>query len=208
MGLPLMIVAFILFMGLGLGSVALIVLFLGQAIVAPLAIFGLQSVAELFAKGDYSKGFHVPMTDVSMIVPSEVSIQSHANVFPSWWVGHVLFFLGFLLSNAVSVYTMESDVKASEWAVQNRTARAVSIIVVVVIAMLGLPLARKALTNAETWMGIFLGGSVLGVLGYLWYWFAEFCGARQADVFGIVQQILPPSSQQEAAMTCVYSPTP
>ena len=188
---------------------ALFVLLFGQAIVAPLAIFGLQSVGNLAARGDYvTKGFHVPMSDVSLLVPSAVSAQPFANVFPSWWVGHVLFFLGFLLSNAISVYNIDSADKASEWAIENRKTRALGIIIIVAIAMVGLPLARKFLTNSETWIGIFLAGPVMATLGYFWYWFAERCGARQADVFGIVQQILPPSSQQDATMTCVYAPRP
>jgi hypothetical protein len=42
-------------------------------------------------------------------------------------------------------------------------------------------------------------------IGQGWFEFAKACSARDSDVFGIVQGILPPSATEEPPMTCVFT---
>jgi hypothetical protein len=66
----------------------------------------------------------------------------------------------------------------------------------------------KYRTNTETIAGIIMAILLGTVFGYAWYKLAASCGARAADVFGIVQQVIPSSAKDDKPMTCVYAPKP
>ena len=208
MALPIMIIAFVAFVAIGLSNMSMFILLAGQITALPLTVFLLHILVNLITKQNTAFGLHVPMSDVSLLVPSEVSTESLVTVAPSWWMAHVLFFLGYILANAIAVYTMEDSPTASEWDINNRKSRAVGIIIISVLSALSLAAFRYSLTNAETIYGILIAFFFAYPLGYGWYQLANACGARPADIFGIVHQVLPSSAKGSVPMTCVYAPRP
>jgi hypothetical protein len=59
--------------------------------------------------------------------------------------------------------------------------------------------------GCETGAGVVIGGLVFWSIGSGWYRLARECSARDSDIFGIVQGILPPEASDPPPMTCVYT---
>jgi hypothetical protein len=197
LALPLLLVSFTAFLAIGLGNMGLFILFMGQAFIVPM-ITGLFNWVVRSRLGPSA----IPPSDIGQLVPSALITSSETN--PSYWMAHVLFFLGYLLANAVDIYSLPVDSSAPEWQVRNRKMKAATVMSVIMLLLIVLPLLRKIVTGTETWFGIAIAFATCGTLGYGWYQFAAQCGARASDVFGIIQQ-MPPKSDSTPT-TCVYAP--
>jgi hypothetical protein len=197
LALPLLLVSFTAFIAIGLGNMGLFILFIGQVILVPI-IVGISNSIIHWKFGPSA----IPPSDVGQLVPS--ALASSSVTTPSYWMAHVLFFLGYLMANAVDIYDLPVDSSAPEWQVRNRKMKAATVMSVIVLLLIVLPLLRKIVTGTETWLGIAIAFTTCGILGYGWYQFAAQCGARASDVFGIVQQ-MPPKSDSTPT-TCVYAP--
>jgi hypothetical protein len=200
MGLPLMLIAFIFFMGLGLGNVGMIVLFLGQIAVVPTAVFLLQFITEKISPSL----FQVPSHDICNLVPITGSFGL-SNAGPSFWMAQVLFFSGYLLTNAALLYREAAQTDADPKKVSNRKSRAFTALITTAIVTLAFILIRYRVTGCETLFGTLLAISTMIPLGVGWYYFATVCGAKNADVFGIAAKMLPTGATQPPPMMCVYS---
>jgi len=206
MALPLVLASFTGFLALALGNLGLFVLFLGQAILIPFVTMGIHFIMGLATVGGF-KGLIDDTgvgNDIKQLIPSEPYTGS-VNTIPSYWSMHVIFFLTYLLTNAIKIYKLPVAEGASDWQVANRRSKAVAVIIVVVLSLIALPLIRYSFTGAERAAGLLLAFPAAGLLGWGWYELASKCGARHSDVFGIIQQILPSSTG--TAMTCVYTPS-
>ncbi len=202
--LPLLFISFTAFLAVGLGNLGMFVLFSGQAVIVPIVTWLAHTVSNRFL----SDKVFVPGTDIVQLVPSS-STSLPVNVVPSYWMQHVLFFLGYLLANGVAILTLPEGKGQPDYLVQNRKAKANTVIAVTVVATILLTYFRYTMTgNAETLVGVATSFVTGGVLGDGWYQFAAHCGARHADVFGVVPTILPVSAKEQKAMACVYSPRP
>lgn len=198
MALPLLLVSFTAFIAIGLGNMGLFILFIGQAVLVPIVV----GVFNWFVQKRFGPSA-LPPSDIGQLVPSALITSTSAA--PSYWMAHVLFFLGYLLANSVDIYNLPVDSSAPDWQVRNRKMKAATVMSVIVLLLIVLPLLRKIVTGTETWGGIALAFASCGTLGYGWYQFAAQCGARASDVFGIVQQ-MPPASDSSTPTTCVYVP--
>jgi hypothetical protein len=49
---------------------------------------------------------------------------------------------------------------------------------------------RFTLTGCESLLGILFATVFFGFVGYGWYLFAEYCGARNADILGIASSFV------------------
>ena len=205
--LPLLLVSYTAFLAIGLGNMGLFVLFIGQALIVPLSTELLHMGIDRVYSPITDILYHVKNTDIVHLVPTTAGGLG-VNVTPSYWMAHFLFFMAYLLANAVSIRSMDVEKGVPEPLAESRKAKATTVIVMVVFITLGLTWFRYSYTNAETIRGIAAAFVVSGGLGYAWYQFAAMCGARHADVFGVVQQIVPVSAKEEKPMTCVYAPKP
>jgi hypothetical protein len=202
--LPILFISFTAFLAIGLGNLGMFVLFFGQAVLVPIV----TSLTHMASNKLLSDKVFVPGTDIVQLVPSS-STSLPVNVVPSFWMQHVLFFLGYLLANGVAILTLTEEKGQPEYLVQNRKAKANTVIAVAVVAAILLSYFRSTITgNAETLVGVATSFVTGGALGYGWYQFAAYCGARHADVFGVVPTILPVSAKEQKAMACVYAPKP
>lgn len=108
---------------------------------------------------------------------------------PSIFIAHLAFFFGFLYTNAYVVYNLKSQANADQTHVDNRKTRALMTMVVLALVYTGIVLIRYNMTGCESLLGVIFTSVVFGTFGYLTYNFAEFCGARNADILGIASGI-------------------
>ena len=216
--LPLLFISFTAFLAIGLGTPGLFILFLGQLLLSVTTLafhllenifdFGFKQIQLFLHKND-----PVPYDPVSLLKYATVTADRAAllqgstrgevvNAFPSYWMVHVLFFLSYLLANAVDVFRADAGSKAVDWKISNRRSKATAVIIVIVLVMTALITTRYFLTGTETLLGAIIALPVVAV-GFGWYEFAKTCGARDSDIFGIIQQITPNGG---APTTCIYTP--
>jgi len=204
MSLPLILICIVGFLAAGLGNLGLFILFIGQAVILPLAVFVVQGITS----GIKSDNFTVPTSRIGQLVPGGVASGVKQNVAPSYWMAHFLFFMGYLLANAVSIYTYKTtDKNLDSKLLSNRKSKAMMLIILTVCISLFITALRYN-TGTEKPAGVAIAYIVGGLLGYGWYQYAALCGVRSADVFGISQQIIPSSAKDDTPMTCVYAPKP
>lgn len=206
--LPILLISFTAFLAIGLGNLGMFILFFGQAVLVPIVTELTHVVtAKLYPQGSMSGSAFITGSDIVQLVPS-LSSRGPTNVMPSYWMEHILFFLGYLLANGVGILTLPAadQTGLSEYLIENRKAKAKTVIAMTVVAAIVLTVLRFRMSGAETYRGIAVALITGGALGYGWYQFAALCGARHADVFGVVPTILPSSAKDETPMTCVYAP--
>lgn len=141
--------------------------------------------------------------DICNLVPSEAGKAGAAlSVAPSFWMAQLLFFVGYLLQNATSLYNQPSDPMASEAKVKNRREQAITAIVITTIITIAF-IAIRYTTGCETAFGIAIAILTMIPLGVGWYHFASLCGARNSDVFGISAKILPIGASEPPPQVCI-----
>lgn len=205
--LPLLLIGFVGLLGIGLGNLGLFILFLGHAVLLPIAVPLFQLVtSRLFGEGN--PRFFVRASDIGRLVPSAPSVDYYQNVAPSYWITHIWFFFTYLFTNAAKIYKIEKNPKADQALYNNRLGRAILLMTVASISVVAATVLRYMM-GTETVAGILISAGLAVGLGYGWYEFAAFCGARHADIFGIAQQILSPeAAAKKGPMTCVYTAQP
>lgn len=214
--LPLLLISFITFLAFGLGNVSLFILLIGHIFIVPL-------ITELlhFVSRNSPNVALLTSNDISQLVPTPLgSVTTPVNVFPSYWMAHISFFFGYLLSNAVSMYLQEPDFEtikgASSDAVKNsinakiasRKEKALTLIISTLCFLLLITLLRMIATGAETFAGVSIAIFVLGLAGGGYHRSAELLGATNSDVFGIAMQMMSPDSGATKPKTCVYTGKP
>jgi hypothetical protein len=100
---------------------------------------------------------------------------------------------------------MEPSAKADPEKVSARKTQALLSIIITSVFTVVAILGRKFLVGCETWIGILVALLVIPPVGYGWYRLARECSARDSDIFGIVQKILPDEAQEPPPTTCVYT---
>ena len=187
MALPLMMIAFTLFVGLGIGNMGLIILLLGQILVVPVASMLLH-----FVTGSY---FTISSRDICNLVPS-ASKYGFIPSTPSFWMAEVLFFMSYLIRNAYTIYNQDAEIGAPDVKVRNRKDRLYTSMVIGILITLLFVYLRYSFTGCETMVGVAVSALVFVPLGIYWYDFAALCGAKNADIFGISASILPKGSDK------------
>jgi hypothetical protein len=213
LSLPLLLIGWSLFLGSLQGNIGLLVLFLGHLTAVPLTVLLSNTVLEFivkkleqFSSSSLMSFIQVNNSDICNLVPGKVeSSTAFLSVAPSLWMGHIIFFFSFLLFNGYGVYTMKAADTADPEKVERRKTQALVSMILTSLILLVLVLLRKFAVGCETWIGIFIASTLMPLLGYGWYRLAKECSARDADIFGIVQKILPDEAQQPPPMTCVYT---
>jgi len=211
--LPLLLIGFIAFLAFGLGVTSLFILLTGQAILVP-------ALTELlhFLSSDSPNVALLTSNDISQLLPAGDSKTLPVNVFPSYWMAHMAFFFGYLLTNAVVMYTTPLDLNlvqgaSSEAAKKSineklaaRKGKAYMLILSTIGFFLLITFLRVIATGAETFAGILVATLVLGGAGAGWYFIAQSLGATTSDIFGIAMQMMTPDSAATKPKMCVYSP--
>jgi hypothetical protein len=211
--LPLLLLSFITFLAFGLGNSSLFILLAGQAIVVPI----ITELAHLVSSSSPNIAL-LSSNDISQLI--SIPATGPVNVFPSYWMAHISFFFGYLLSNAVRMFIQAPDLSlirgASSDAIKSsinakiaaRKEKAVSVMISTLVFLVLITIMRIIATGAETLAGITFAIVVLGSAGFGWYYAAETLGATNSDVFGIAVQMMAPDSGATKPKTCVYTGKP
>jgi hypothetical protein len=212
--LPILLISFILFLSFGLGNTSLFLLLLGHCFFVPL----LTEFIHLLPVDDEIAGNTVnEMAQLISTPPGTNPIP--INVFPSYWMAHMSFFFGYILSNAVSMYTKKPDLSVIQGAnsvkakailnakIAARTEKAFVLIISTICIYILITVLRYAATGVETFYGIIMGVAFLGA-GYGWYSLAEYTSsATNSDIFGIAMQMMSPESAENKPIACIYTPS-
>lgn len=210
--LPLLLISFIGFLAIGLGNTALFILLIGHAAIVPLMTAGFHLL--------FSSSSLQSLSDVVQLVPlipsSGESFANSANIYPSYWMAHISFFFGYLLTNAYKILTAETDLKiiknasskeALQLKIDARKQKAGVLIGTLIFLYILLSIIRYYATGAEHVFGMLCALPIFFV-GVGWYYFAEQCGATNSDIFGISMQMMSSDTAQDKPKACVYTGTP
>jgi hypothetical protein len=212
LSLPLLLIGWSLFMGSLQGNIGLLVLFLGQISAVPLASIFSNTLLEFILKKLESPTsqllpyIQVNNADVCNLVPGKTDYGvPFLSVAPSYWMAQIVFFTSFLISNGYYVYTMKASDNADPEKVERRKTQALlSMILTSIFAGVAI-LGRKFLVGCETWIGMIIAILVIAPVGFGWYHLARECSARDSDIFGIIQKVLPEEAELPPPMSCVYT---
>ena len=194
--LPLILICFIGFLAVGIGNMGLFMLFIGHILIIPI-IYVTNILCARLPAPIHSR--------VSMLVPTATTTSIHDPVYPSFWMAHILFFFGYLLMNAGSLYgDQKGDTKIDAKFVNKRKSKARAILIFSFV-LLAILIGLRMLTGAETRVGVAIAFA-FGGLGVAWHAIASACGVAMSDIFGISSQMAP--SLNPMPTTCVYSPKP
>lgn len=215
LSLPLLFIGWSLFLGSLQGNIGLLVLFLGHLTIVPLTSLLSNTLLEFLVKKMDSSStssllsfIQTNNADVCNLVPGNTEYANpFLSVAPSLWMAHIVFFFSFLLTNGYYVYTMKAGDGADPEKVERRKSQALLSMSLTAILLVVLIFLRKFLVGCETWVGILIAVLLVGPIGMGWYQLARECSAKDSDIFGIVQKVLPASAQQPPPTTCVYTGT-
>jgi hypothetical protein len=213
MSFPYIMIWFIGFLAMGLGNLGLFILFIGHAIFVPIIV----SLVHMFVAWkappfDDTSPYFIPAQiegkSKAQVVPSHAGTDRFINVSPSYWMAHTLFLFGYMFGNAISILALPNNPKVDKILQANRKSRAMTVFTSILF-FTAVMIALRYQTHTERPYGIGIAVVVGGLGGFAWYKFAETCGIRSADVFGIAQQVVIPSqAKDEKPMTCVYTAKP
>jgi hypothetical protein len=175
----------------------------------PLTVIGMALLAGLpFLLYLIVRSYFLPQVatyDICNLVPSAPGVSrggAPISVAPSFWMAQLLFFVGYLLQNAMELYNQPADPQAPESKVRNRREQAITALVITTLVTTAF-VAIRYTTGCETAFGMGIAVVTMIPLGVGWYKFASLCGARNADVFGIAGKILPMGASEPAPQVCV-----
>jgi hypothetical protein len=184
----------------------------------PIFIIIIQYVVKYFTAGN-SKYSHFDVLNparwfgVQSINPSTsdncsiIPNEKGSNKKPTDWANHIVFFFGFLISNAVAVYSeptpkvtdvgTEQEMKERQARVDARVANrkfltACIITVSLVVLILLLAFRYNKSGCEETFYLAFVPLLIAGFTGSAWFSIIyNSCGIRPTDILGIVQGMVP-----------------
>ena len=121
----------------------------------------------------------------------------------STWVAMITFFIGYILKNAIELYSRESsdvDIKSK---VNNRKFQAiVSICSIIIFAMV--VLGYRLYSGCESKLEIIVSSLIFIPLGFGWYKALSSVGQdRLSDIFGIANRLLSPTA--DVPVACIPS---
>ena len=132
---------------------------------------------------------------------------------PSYWLMSIGFFIGYGISNAVDSLLSPSESNADSTHIEKRKSQAVYTIAALSVLCVAILFMRFSMMRdcegqgleGRGWVGLTL--SVLCAIGAACigkgiYDVSRKCGSRASDLFGILSQILPPSSMTSHPIVC------
>ena len=121
----------------------------------------------------------------------------------STWVAMIAFFIGYILKNAIELYSRESSDVDMNSKVNNRKFQAiVSICSIIIFAMV--VLGYRLYSGCESKVEIIVSSLIFIPLGFGWYKALSSVGQdRLSDIFGIANRLLSPTADEPVA--CIPS---
>jgi len=220
--LPIVLGSTSLLYSITTGSMAHMNMFLGLGIVMPAYTYLLQLVIgmlmpKLFPTAMFWKRSGA---DTCNILPDRQKYESleyfknessgDKNI-PSYWITSFGFFIGYALSNATDSLLAPVLPGSNPVNQEKRNTQATfTLVAISIFAVLVLTMRLFYMRGCEG--GEFVGLLIsliaavsAAVIGYGMYNISKVCGARSSDLFGILSQIIPPSSNTQHPIVCTES---
>lgn len=197
LALPIIFITITAFFAMTTANTGMMILLLGQILAVPtVQIFlgflrGLGFIQKWFSLGQ-------PLTYGSydkQCSLSPVDVRDDQIVPPiSYWLAHVVFFGSYVLSNAITIYSSDPEVKnADPIKVENRKAQALTALILSAAIIIFFVYQHYNFVGCDTFGSLFVGLIVYSGLGYAFFELAKVCGLRTADLFGIATKLYLPS---------------
>jgi hypothetical protein len=186
--LPNTLTASLIVLGIFLGKISWILVGLGGVGLTILIAF-LQYGKLKFA-GTYGTLSGAAAVSACSIMPS--NLQSFETI-PSLWMATALFYMTYIMKNAITVYTRRPKGATSDsLPVQHRKGVGIVSIITTVILLAFLIIPRFFWSQCESILGAVLGG-ILGILfGYGWWILLDLCGPDvYPDIHGVMIGLRP-----------------
>ena len=210
--LPITLAGTMVILGLFTANYAMMFFLFGFMIVTPILSAILNKIADALVLAFNFNIFKTKTSDICKIVipystlsnPSKVENE---NIVCTISFAMICFFLGYMMTNAVTLYRRPVEDGADPVKVSNRTSRAIlSIISIVVFAIIAI--GFRIYAGCEPNVGIVMGVLIFGALGYGWYTMLSGpSDGRLADLFGISNRILPASATADKPVACIVDPS-
>lgn len=140
--------------------------------------------------------------DICNLVPSATIKTNMFNIAPSFWMAHVIFFITYLITNAVILYNTAATNATNQDKIRYRKNQVATAVAVTIIVTLFLIYGRLQ-TGCESMMGILVAILAIVPLGIGWFYFAKVCGVGNSDIFGIAGNMFTSSSPTTASQVCI-----
>jgi hypothetical protein len=216
LSMPMAITGTLLIVSLMTANYSMLFMAIGILLIVPIAWYILHLLAELAGSTfNWPGGFAIAKADLSTLIPPyPVKATSEGLVYTGvgMWGAMMMFILGYLLTNAIDLYTYESKApvlvsdstrKMLEEGTSNRKSQAIvsiAIITIIILAIVGYRLVKGLDPIFSGLVGmvtiLFVGGGWYRVL-------ASQTEGRLSDVFGIANRILKPMAMQDEPLACL-----
>lgn len=219
--LPLTIAGTLSILGLFTGNYAILFFLLGFLILTPIASTVLNLIGgmtlgnfDIFkAKtGDNCK-LVVPFSTLSSVKNEETT----GTVISTSWLAMTTFFIGYLFTNSLELYSRETDdtainvtsTSASDLNTMQTNRKSQAIVAMASIVFFAIVvLAFRFYTGCENILGMIITTVTFVFLGNGWYKALSKVGEdRLSDLFGIANRLLPPSAINNAPIACIPVPS-
>jgi hypothetical protein len=136
-------------------------------------------------------------------IPYKTELNNVDSEGSSTWVAMITFFIGYILKNAIELYSRESSDVDMNSKVNNRKFQAiVSICSIIIFAMV--VLGYRLYSGCESKVEIIVTSLIFIPLGFGWYKALSSVGQdRLSDIFGIANRLLSPTADEPVA--CIPS---
>jgi hypothetical protein len=190
--LPMSIAGTLIVLGFGTANYPMLFFLVGMLLIAPLVPFLIN-----FAADDTWK------------VPGCGIAPGQDSYILSQWVVMVYFFLGYMMTNAITLYQMPATDPADPQKTALRQSQCVMGIIALLICMVAFGVIRLWGCNLATNRGLTIGLTILAAIigagmGVGWYYLLDTSASgRLADLFGIANRLLSPSAFVNEPVGCV-----
>lgn len=221
LSLPLTIAGTLSILGLFTANYAILFFLVGFLILTPLTASILNFALSAIFVGSSFNPFKAKTSDICKLVIPYSTLKNPVgitdeSVISSPWVAMVSFFIGYIFTNALQLYSRESEdvtIKVTSTSgsdlntmVTNRKSQAIIAMASTIIFAL-VVLGFRYYTGCESTLGMILTSFLFVFSGHGWYRALSNVGQdRLSDLFGIANRLLPPSAINNAPIACVPIP--
>lgn len=196
MALPIILITITAFFSTTTANPGMMILLLGQILAVPIVQIALGFLRGLsFVRYYLSLGPPQTYENNKLCSLSPVDVKEDQIMPPiSYWLAHVIFFGTYVLSNAMSIYSNDPEVKNPDpIKVENRKSQVLTAFLISIGVILFAIYQHYTHTGCDTFGSLFLAFIIYIPLGYGFFELAKLCGLRTADLFGIATKLYLPS---------------
>lgn len=188
--LPNTLTASLIVLGIFLGKISWILIGLGGVGLTILVAF--FQYGKLKFAGTYGSLPGAAAVSACSIMPS--TSQSFETI-PSLWMATALFYMTYIMKNAITVYTKRPKGATSDsLTVQHRKGVGIVSIITTVILLAFLIIPRFIWSQCESIIGAVIGGTLGIAFGYFWWLLLDLCGPDvYPDIHGVMIGLRPGS---------------